>query len=53
MLMIKFYGSSSKGNCLVLEDNKSALMVDCGVKGIENKIDVNKLNGILISHQHL
>lgn len=53
MLMAKFYGSSSKGNCLVLEDNDSSIMVDCGVKNVEKKINVNKLSGILISHQHL
>lgn len=53
MLMIKFYGSSSKGNCLVLEDNNNSIMVDCGVKNVEKKIDTNKLKGVLISHQHL
>ena len=53
MLMVKFYGSSSQGNCLTLEDNDSAIMVDCGVKKVENKIDTNKLDGVLISHQHL
>lgn len=53
MLMAKFYGSSSQGNCLILEDNKQSIMVDCGVKNVEKKINVNKLNGVLISHQHL
>jgi Cft2 family RNA processing exonuclease len=53
MLMIKFYGSSSKGNCLMIEDSESSIMVDCGVKNVEKKINVNKLNGVLISHQHL
>lgn len=53
MLKVNFYGSSSKGNCLVLEDNDSAIMVDCGVKNVEKKIDTEKLDGILISHQHL
>ena len=53
MLKISFYGSSSKGNCLVLEDNESSVMIDCGVKNVEKKIDTNKLCGILISHQHL
>ena len=53
MLMVKFYGSSSKGNCLVLEDNDCSIMVDCGVKNVENKIDTNKLDGVLISHAHL
>lgn len=53
MLKIDFYGSSSKGNCLVLEDNENSIMVDCGVKNVEKKIDIDKLNGILISHAHL
>lgn len=53
MLKIYFYGSSSKGNCIVLEDNNSSIMIDCGVKKVENKIDTNKLDGVLISHSHL
>lgn len=52
MLKITFCGSSSKGNTTILEDDKSSIMLDCGVRNVENKIDTNKLDGILISHQH-
>lgn len=52
MLKMLCYGSSSKGNCFTIEDNNGMIMLDCGVKNVENKIDMKKLEGILISHQH-
>ena len=55
MLMLKVIGSSSKGNCYILESNKSSLMLDCGILKIIEKIDVKdipKIKGIIITHQH-
>lgn len=53
MLKMYCYGSSSKGNCFILENNKTSIMLDCGVKNIENKINIKSIAGILLSHQHL
>lgn len=53
MLKLNVYGSSSAGNCFILEDNYEQIMLDCGISKIENKIDVSKLSAILISHKHL
>lgn len=53
MLKLKVYGSSSSGNCFILDDGNEQIMIDCGVSKIENKIDVSKLNAILLSHKHL
>jgi len=54
MLTLKVLGSSSKGNCYVLENNDTSIMLDCGVdhKKIIENIDIKKINGIVISHCH-
>ena len=46
--------SSSHGNCHILSTETSQLILDCGVKAdkIMKYVDVNKLEGILITHQH-
>lgn len=54
MLSLKILGSSSKGNCYVLTNNDTSIMLDCGVDSdkILNNIDINKINGIIITHCH-
>lgn len=54
MLKLITLSSSSKGNCHILECNHSSIMIDCGIhfKDILSNIDVNKLQGIFISHIH-
>lgn len=54
MLALKILGSSSRGNCFVLNDNSEQLMLDCGLSynKIYNNFDKEKLLGVLISHQH-
>ena len=54
MLTLKVLGSSSKGNCYVLENNNTSIMLDCGVdyKKIMENIDIKKINGIVITHCH-
>ena len=54
MLNINVLGSSSRGNCFILSDNKENLMLECGMRyeQIYKLIDKEKLKGILISHQH-
>lgn len=54
MLVLKTISSSSQGNCHVLEDEESMIMLDCGVraKNILPYIKTSKLDGIFISHRH-
>ena len=43
-------GSSSKGNCIIVED---VLMLDCGVTYVKIKKYLPKVKLIFISHDHL
>jgi len=54
MLTLQVLGSSSKGNCYILSNNDTSIMLDCGVDPgrILNNIDINKINGIIITHCH-
>lgn len=54
MLKLTVLGCSSKGNCYLLENDDTLIMLDCGVniqKTLKN-IDLKKLKGILITHCH-
>lgn len=58
--MYKIYslGSSSSGNCFVIYDGVSYLVLDAGIKRnltkklFEHNIDLNKIDGVLITHAH-
>lgn len=56
-MLIKPIASSSKGNCCVIDDGRSKLILDCGIpiKKIKEGVDFNLSNiaGCLISHSHL
>lgn len=54
MLNLKVIGSSSKGNCYVLTNNDTSIMLDCGVKSekIMKYVDIDKIDGIIITHCH-
>ena len=52
MIKLKTYGSSSKGNCHLLELNGTTLLLDCGKYTDELKEDIKKVDGILITHKH-
>ena len=49
-------GSSSKGNCYVLDNGIEALAIECGVSFIEVKraldFDVTRIQGAIVSHEH-
>lgn len=55
-MMLKVLGSSSKGNCYLLDNGSECLMIECGVSFIEVKkalnFDISRINGIIISHEH-
>jgi phosphoribosyl 1,2-cyclic phosphodiesterase len=49
-------GSSSNGNCYLLQNNNEALVIECGVslKEVKRAVDFNisKIAGALVSHEH-
>ncbi len=56
---IKVLGSSSAGNCTLIWDSNSAVMVDCGFGPTYIKqqlynlgLDVDKISGVVITHTH-
>ena len=54
---LKVLGSSSKGNCYILENETEALVIECGVPlaDVKKAIDFNikKIAGCVVSHEHL
>lgn len=55
MLSLNVVGSSSKGNCYILTNNDTKILLDCGVdyqKIIDADDEYNNLDGILITHCH-
>lgn len=55
-MVLKVLGSSSQGNCYILENKDEALIIEAGVRFIEVKkaldFDIRKVSGCLITHQH-
>lgn len=55
-MQLKVLGSSSKGNCYILENESEALLIECGVnfKVIKSGLDFNlsKVRACIISHEH-
>lgn len=49
-------GSSSKGNCYILQNDNEALVIEAGVslKEVKKAVDFNvgKIVGVLVSHEH-
>ncbi|MGB0635818.1 MAG: MBL fold metallo-hydrolase [Gammaproteobacteria bacterium] len=52
-------GSGSKGNATLVDENDSALLVDCGLSysrvrslASEKNYDLDKLDGIFVTHEH-
>lgn len=55
-MVLKVLGSSSKGNCYLLEASDGVLIIEAGIPAIEIKkalhFKINNVIGCLISHQH-
>lgn len=53
---LKILGSSSSGNCYILETEKEALIIECGINidKVKQALDFNvgKVSGAIISHHH-
>lgn len=56
-MRLKVLGSSSAGNCYILENDHEALIIECGVRmdKIKQALNFNlaKVCGCLVSHEHL
>jgi len=55
-MQLKILGSSSKGNCYILENEAEALIIECGVNIFDIKkalgFSFNKVAGCLVTHEH-
>ena len=55
-MLMKVLGSSSSGNCYIIENDSEALVIEAGVRFVEVKkalgFNIRKVSGCLISHQH-
>ena len=53
---LKILGSSSKGNCYLLDNGKEALMIECGIafKNVQKAVDfdITRIKACIISHEH-
>lgn len=53
---LKVLGSSSQGNCYILDNGNEALIIEAGVRFMEVKkalgFDIRKVAGCLITHRH-
>ncbi len=56
-MILKILGSSSKGNCYILENDHEALIIECGVsiKKIKQSLGFNlsKVSACIVTHEHL
>lgn len=57
MIKVKVLASGSKGNCYLIDDGKSSLLLDAGIPFLKiaegTDYRVSELSGCLISHRHL
>ena len=55
-MMLKVLGSSSQGNCYILENESEALILEAGIKFQDVKKALNwniaKVKGCLVTHRH-
>jgi phosphoribosyl 1,2-cyclic phosphodiesterase len=55
-MRLQILGSNSAGNCYILENDKEALIIECGVRFDQIKralnFNLSKVRGCLISHEH-
>jgi phosphoribosyl 1,2-cyclic phosphodiesterase len=56
MIKLRVFGSSSRGNCYIIENEKSILVLEAGLpfKMVKPVIDfkISKIIGVLVSHEH-
>ena len=56
MIKVRVFGSGSSGNCYLVDDGKSQLIIEAGIpyQKVQQAMDFNfrKVAGLLISHEH-
>lgn len=52
MVRIQSFGSSSLGNCYLLQDGDSKLLLDAGVNPTKMRIDFSTVDALLVTHEH-
>ncbi|MDR0757943.1 MAG: MBL fold metallo-hydrolase [Tannerella sp.] len=56
MMTLKILGSSSRGNCYLLDNGREALAIEAGVPFAEVKravdFDISRIEGCIVSHEH-
>ena len=56
MINIKVLASSSKGNCYMIDDSKTSLLIEAGIpiKKIKQGLNfkLHEIEGCIISHEH-
>lgn len=56
-MKLRILGSSSSGNCYLLETEKETLIIECGVSDKEIikalEYDISKIAGVIVTHSHL
>jgi phosphoribosyl 1,2-cyclic phosphodiesterase len=53
-MVIKTIASSSKGNCYLLDDSKTQILIEAGISfnNLIRKVNISNIKGILLSHEH-
>lgn len=55
-MQLKVLGSSSKGNCYLLDNGSEALAIECGIafKEVQKAVgfDIARIKGAVVSHEH-
>lgn len=51
---IKVIASSSKGNCYLLDDGKTQILIEAGItfNNLIRKVNISNVKGVLVSHEH-
>ena len=51
---IKVIASSSKGNCYLLDDGKTQILIEAGItfNKLIRKVNISNISGVLVTHEH-
>ncbi len=53
-MVIQTIASSSKGNCYLLDDGKTQILIEAGItfNKLIRKVNISNISGVLVSHEH-
>lgn len=53
-MLIRSYASSSRGNCYLISDGKTKLLIECGIsiEKIKKEVGLSSFDACLVSHEH-